>query len=181
LPSGEVQLIGAEVHPEIGRHAEVLGKPQGGVRGDVALAREELIEAVRWDLKQLGELLGGETEFFELVREYFAGVDGSALHGCSFRYRLWKVILCKSPPGAVVYPIDDHSPLLAVHMKDDPMGEVEEVSNLRAKLVLLRDDRTAYRRGFERIDRLNESAKPAAYRVGFLFDFADESNVLFGV
>jgi hypothetical protein len=81
LLARQIELVRRlEIHPEISRHAEVPAEPQRGVRGDAPLSREELIEAVRRHLDNVGEFLGSEAGFFQLISENFTGVDGYASH-----------------------------------------------------------------------------------------------------
>src|ERR1035437_621302 len=59
------------------------------------------------------------------------------------------------------------------------MREVPKMANLVGELFLLRDYRTAFRQVFERIDRLDKSAKPPFCGFRFLvilIPFQDETN-----
>src|SRR5579872_735859 len=80
----EVELVSRlEIHPEISRHAEITSEPQSRVRSDAPPARQKLIKAVGRYLDNIGEFLGGEVGFFQLVSQYFAGMDRCAGHDFS--------------------------------------------------------------------------------------------------
>ena len=62
-PALEPELIVAlQVHPQLGRCAEVLGQSYSGVRGDAALAVHDLVDAARGHADGRGELVLGEPE-----------------------------------------------------------------------------------------------------------------------
>src|ERR1035437_6779140 len=94
---------------------------------------------------------------------------------------LREVTFSKSLSGAVIDTVDDNSLLLTLHAKDDSVREVDEMADLEGELFLLRDYRTALRQVFERIDRLDKSAKPPFCGLRFLFDITDEPNVVLGI
>ncbi len=79
LLTGQVELVCTlKIHPKISRHAKVLTEAQGGVRGQVPLACEDLVQPVRRNLDDVRELLCCEVEILQLVGEDFSGVDWCA-------------------------------------------------------------------------------------------------------
>ena len=73
----DVELIGAlQVHPEVGRHAEVLRERR--VRHDGPLSGENL-KPVRRHLDHVGRILGRTTDLLQLVGEDFSGVSVRAI------------------------------------------------------------------------------------------------------
>src|ERR1035437_5387390 len=87
LLAREIQLVGAlQVHPEVGGHAEILSEAKGCVRCHVLLACQDLIEAVRRHLDNVGQLLGRESDLLELVDEDFSGMNGRVCHCFSLQF-----------------------------------------------------------------------------------------------
>ena len=61
------------------------------------------------------------------------------------------------------------------------MREVDEMAYFHSELFVLRNQGTSLRQFFERLDRLNQTAKPPCRGVGLLADIADEANIFLGV
>ena len=61
------------------------------------------------------------------------------------------------------------------------MREVNQMADLVGELFPLRNYRTAFGQVFERIDRLDKSAKPPFGGLRFLLDISDEPNVVLGI
>ena len=55
------------------------------------------------------------------------------------------------------------------------------MSDFEGKLFLLRYQRTAFWQVFQRINCLNEPAKPLFCGFGFFFDITNEANVVLGI
>lgn|GEM_PF-4557469 len=91
---------------------------------------------------------------------------------------LRKVTISKAPPGAVVDPVNDYPLLLPLDAKDNPMREINEMADFEGERSLLRDDRTAFRQVFQRIDSLNQPAKPPFRGFRLFSDVTDETNVV---
>lgn len=69
-------VVGLEVEPELRAITKILGKAEGGVRGDSALAMHDLIDATRRHADVFREPVFGQAkrleEFFD---QHFAGGD----------------------------------------------------------------------------------------------------------
>ena len=80
LLAREVELTGAlQVHPEVGRHAEILREAERCVRRDVPLSGENLIQTIGRHLDHVGQLLGGKTDLLKLVGEDLSGGEWACL------------------------------------------------------------------------------------------------------
>lgn len=73
-------MLGLEVEPELGVHAEPVAEAECCVAGDGAFAGDDLADAVGGDGELAGEFGGGDAEVVELVFQDFAGVDGTVQH-----------------------------------------------------------------------------------------------------
>ena len=87
----------------------------------------------------------------------------------------------KFPARAMVNPINDHPIRIAMHAKNNPVGEIDEMTNLPQKVPMFGNQGQALGQVLKRIDRLNEPPKPSLRRLRFLLDVADEPHILFGV
>src|ERR1039458_9998188 len=77
----QVQLISAlQIHPESGRHAEVLAEAESRVRRHVPLPSQNLVEPVGGHLDNIGEPFRRKADLFQFVAEDFSGVNGCAWH-----------------------------------------------------------------------------------------------------
>ena len=85
------------------------------------------------------------------------------------------------PPGTVIHAVDHDPIFLALNLKDDPMGKVDKLSDVEGELSVLTDYGAALRQPFERIDRLDESAKPAFCGFRLFPDITDEPNIVLGI
>src|ERR1017187_1473933 len=81
LLARQVQLISAlQIHPESGRHAEVLAEAESRVRRHVPLPSQNLVEPVGGHLDNIGEPFRRKADLFQFVAEDFSGVNGCAWH-----------------------------------------------------------------------------------------------------
>jgi hypothetical protein len=80
----ESQFIGLlQVHPELRTGPEPLAEPECRVRGDSALAINDLCHSIRRDMELLAKLVGIDSKFQKFVSENLAGMDGYSSHrGC---------------------------------------------------------------------------------------------------
>ena len=100
---------------------------------------------------------------------------------CDAAPELEKVTFRKPLSGAVIDPVNDYSLLVSLDAKDNPMREVNEMADFEGELFLFRDHRTAFWQVFQRIDRLNEPAKPLFCGFRFFSDITDEVNLVLGI
>ena len=69
-------VVALQVHPELGRRAEVLGQSYSGVGGDTALAVHDLVDAARGHADGRGEFVLGDPEpLDEVLHEDLARVN----------------------------------------------------------------------------------------------------------
>src|ERR1039457_2514164 len=82
LLARQIKLIGAlEVHPEIGRHAEILAEAQGRIRRHAPLPGQNLVEPVGRHLDNIGQPFSRKANLLQFVAEDLSGVNGCACHG----------------------------------------------------------------------------------------------------
>src|SRR4051794_24936485 len=81
----------------------------------------------------------------------------------------------------MVDAVHKHAISLMFHAKYDAMGEVDEMPDLEGELLLLRNDGASLGQFLERIDRFNQTTKPAFRGFGFLPDITNESNEILGI
>jgi hypothetical protein len=81
----------------------------------------------------------------------------------------------------VIDAVDYDPPPRTLDAKDDPMGEVNQMTDFKAKLALLRNYGTTIWQVLERMDRLNDPSEPSVRGFGFLSHVTDESNVVFDI
>jgi hypothetical protein len=62
-------MRGLEVHPELGRIAEVVREQKGGFRRDAALASDQFVDAVERDVQGPGKLGLSQPQWFEELRK----------------------------------------------------------------------------------------------------------------
>lgn len=73
-------VLRLKVEPELGVGAEPVAEAERGVSGDRTLAGDDLADAVGRHGDLARERCRGDAEFFQLVLEDFAGMDGSREH-----------------------------------------------------------------------------------------------------
>jgi len=94
LLAGKVEFIcRLQIHPEIGRHSEILPEAKGRIRRYAPLASEKLIEAVGRHFENFGKLFGGQAGFLQFISENLAGVDRRAGHDLQSQHSTSKASL----------------------------------------------------------------------------------------